>query len=141
MALDVSIVVPVYNEAESLPGLLDSLDAALQGVACEVIFVNDGSTDGSLALLSDRARTDGRLKVVDFTRNFGQTAAMSAGFDSAEGDVVVCLDADGQNDPADIPKLLVEVRAGADVVSGWRFDRRDPWLTRRLPSKIANAII
>jgi len=141
MSIDFSVAIPVYNEEESLPPLFQNLDTALEGMNCEILFVNDGSSDRTLELLEAKAKTDPRYRVVAFTRNFGQTAAMAAGFENAQGDIVVCLDADGQNDPADIPKLLEEMRAGADVVSGWRFNRQDAWLTRLLPSKIANAII
>jgi glycosyltransferase involved in cell wall biosynthesis len=141
MSIDVSVVLPVYNEVESLPDILKSLDAALKGISSEIVFVDDGSTDGSLALLEERSKSDSRIKVISFTRNFGQTAALAGGIEAAQGEVLVCLDADGQNDPADIPRLMEEIRRGADVVSGWRFDRKDPWFSRRLPSKAANAII
>jgi glycosyltransferase involved in cell wall biosynthesis len=137
----ISIVVPVYNEAESLPAFFKSLDAALGEIPCEVVVVDDGSTDASPALLEARAKSDPRLKVITFARNFGQTAAMAAGFDAARGAVVVCLDADGQNDPGDVPLLLAEIERGADVVSGWRHDRQDPWLSRKLPSALANGLI
>ncbi|MGQ0644077.1 MAG: glycosyltransferase, partial [Elusimicrobiota bacterium] len=93
------------------------------------------------ALLEARAKSDPRLKVITFARNFGQTAAMAAGFDAARGAVVVCLDADGQNDPGDVPLQLAEIERGADVVSGWRHDRQDPWLSRKLPSALANGLI
>ncbi|HRY29181.1 MAG TPA: glycosyltransferase family 2 protein [Elusimicrobiota bacterium] len=141
IAPKVSLVIPVLNEEASLPGLLDSLDRALAGIPFEAIFVDDGSTDGSLRLLEDRARADARVKVISFIRNFGQTPALAAGIDMARGDAIVCLDADGQNDPADIPGLLDELGRGADVVSGWRYPRRDPFLTRRLPSFLANHLI
>jgi glycosyltransferase involved in cell wall biosynthesis len=139
--LELSLVIPVYNEAESLPSLFQSLEGTLPAQSCEVIFVDDGSTDGTAGLLAEKARSDKRFRSVRLARNFGQTAALAAGFDRARGDVVVCLDADGQNDPADIPKLLEEIKKGADVVSGWRADRKDPWLTRRLPSALANGLI
>jgi glycosyltransferase involved in cell wall biosynthesis len=141
MSDKISIVVPVYNEAESLPAFFKSLDAALGEISCEVVVVDDGSTDASPALLEVRAKSDPRLKVITFARNFGQTAAMAAGFDAARGAVVVCLDADGQNDPGDVPLLLAEIERGADVVSGWRHDRQDPWLSRKLPSALANGLI
>jgi glycosyltransferase involved in cell wall biosynthesis len=141
MDLDVSLVIPVLNEEESLPSLFSSLDAALKGLPCEIVMVDDGSVDGTLALLKERVKADKRLRVISFTRNFGQTSALAAGIDAAQGRVIVCMDADGQNDPADIPAMLEEMDKGYDVVSGWRFDRQDPFVSRRLPSKIANAVI
>jgi glycosyltransferase involved in cell wall biosynthesis len=141
MAPEFSVVIPVYNESESLPSLFSALGRALKDRSCEVILVDDGSQDASVELLRQQVQKDPRFRVVRFARNFGQTAAMAAGFDTAQGDVIVCLDADGQNDPADIARLLEEIRRGADVVSGWRFDRQDPWLTRRLPSRLANGLI
>lgn len=137
-----SIVLPVYNEVENIPILADEIRHALdpQGISYEVIAVDDGSSDGSWeALEAERAR-DGRWLLVGLRRNFGQTAAMSAGFDHARGDVVVTLDADLQNDPADIPRLLA-LAAEYDVVSGWRKSRQDPFLSRRLPSLLANWLI
>ena len=137
-----SIVVPVYNEVESIPLLADEIRQALdpQGIRYEVIAVDDGSSDGSWeALQRERARDD-RWTLVGLRRNFGQTAAMSAGFDHARGDVVITLDADLQNDPADIPRLLA-LAAEYDVVSGWRRSRQDPFLSRRLPSMLANWLI
>lgn len=141
MTPEISVVIPVYNEEESLPLLLDSLFKELKDLSAEVIAVDDGSTDGTFRLLEERVKADPRLKAVRLTRNFGQTAALAAGFEAAQGRVVVPLDADGQNDPADVPRLLEEIRRGADVVSGWRHRRQDPWLTRRLPSAAANRII
>ena len=137
-----SIVLPVYNEVENLPILAEEIRRALdpQGIQYEVIAVDDGSSDGSWdAMEAERAR-DGRWVLVGLRRNFGQTAAMSAGFDHARGDVVVTLDADLQNDPADIPRL-VALAADFDVVSGWRKSRQDPFLSRRLPSLLANWLI
>jgi glycosyltransferase involved in cell wall biosynthesis len=107
----------------------------------EIIFVDDGSTDSSLAILKRLQAQDAQLKVISFRRNFGQTAAFAAGFDYAQGDVIVTMDADLQNDPADIPRLLAEIDAGNDVVSGWRVDRQDTFVTRRLPSQLANGLI
>ncbi len=141
MTPEISIVIPVFNEIESLPHLFDSLDASLSGLSCEIILVDDGSTDGGSQWLEQRAARDKRLRIVRFTRNFGQTAAMAAGFESAKGEIIVSLDGDGQNDPADIANLLAEIRKGSDVVSGWRADRQDPWLSRRLPSHLANSLI
>jgi glycosyltransferase involved in cell wall biosynthesis len=136
-----SVVVPVYNEEESIPHLYRRLTVELEslGLPYEIIAVDDGSRDRSFDLLRDLARHDRRLRVVRFRRNFGQTAAFSAGFDRARGDVVVTIDADLQNDPADIAALLSKIEEGYDVVSGWRERRRDPFLNRRLPSMIAIA--
>ena len=142
----VSIVVPCYNEAESLPHLLPKLDATVaalreRGVTAEVILVDDGSHDDSRNLLREATRTRPHLRAIILARNFGQTAAMAAGFDAARNEVVVPLDADLQNDPADILRLLDRLDQGFDVVSGWRRHRRDVLVTRKLPSWVANAII
>jgi glycosyltransferase involved in cell wall biosynthesis len=141
--LDISIVIPVYNEAESLPGLHAELTAVLHtlGRAYEIIAVDDGSRDDSLAVLKTLAAADPQLVIVSLRRNFGQTAAFAAGFDRARGATVITIDADGQNDPADIPLLLDKLADGCDIVSGWRQDRKEPRLTRRLPSAVANRII
>ncbi len=138
-----SIVVPVYNEEESIPSLYTRLTEALQslGYPYEIIAVDDGSRDKSFALLQERALTDPRLRVVRFRRNFGQTAAFSAGFDRARGEVVITIDADLQNDPNDIGALLAKMDEGYDVVSGWRERRQDAFINRRLPSIIANRLI
>jgi len=141
---DLSLVIPVYNEVESLPALTQEIAAALetQELDYEVIFVDDGSKDGSFELLEELRETDDRLSVIRFRRNYGQTAAFAAGFDAAQGCFVVTLDADRQNDPADIPKLLARIEEGdCDVVNGWRQDRQDPYLMRKVPSKIANWLI
>ena len=142
--MDVSVVVPVFNEEESLPPLWDALKEALDalGKSWEVIFCDDGSTDNSPAILEDLTSKDERAKAVFFRRNFGQSAAMAAGFDHAVGAVVVPIDADLQNDPKDIGRLLEEMDAkGLDVVKGWRHKRQDAYLTKTLPSRIANKII
>ncbi len=141
-----SLVIPCYNEEESIPALLPRLDESLRtleaaGHTVEVLLVDDGSRDKTPELLRDATADRPQLRVIRFARNFGQTAAMAAGFDAARGDVVVPLDADLQNDPADIPMLLAKLDEGYDVVSGWRRDRKDPWLTRRVPSWAANAFI
>jgi glycosyltransferase involved in cell wall biosynthesis len=138
-----SVVVPIYNEEESIPTLYERLTGALAslGYGYEIIMVDDGSRDRSFALLRERALADPRLRVVRFRRNFGQTAAFSAGFDRARGEVVVTIDADLQNDPADIGALLAKMNEGYDVVSGWRERRQDPFLNRRLPSMLANGLI
>jgi glycosyltransferase involved in cell wall biosynthesis len=144
--MDLTIVIPCYNEADCLPGLLETLDRFVHGFVdggktCEVILVDDGSTDGSADLASAGAAERPYLRVLRLRRNFGQTAAMAAGFDHALGDVIVPMDADLQNDPADIPRLLEEIDKGYDVVSGWRRERHDTFLTRRLPSAVANWFI
>ncbi|HNS50254.1 MAG TPA: glycosyltransferase family 2 protein [Anaerolineae bacterium] len=141
--MDLSVVVPVYNEEESLEQLHRRLTEALAGLdrSYELIFVDDGSRDASFEVLQRLRAADGRVRVVRLRRNFGQTAAFSAGFDRAKGDVIVTLDADLQNDPADIPALLAKIQEGYDVVSGWRRDRQDRFLDRRLPSTIANGLI
>ena len=141
--MSLSIVIPVYNEIESLPILHQQLHEALDSFpeAWEAIFVDDGSSDGSLAVLVKLAADDrAHTSVIAFRRNFGQTAAMAAGFEHARGDVVIPMDADLQNDPADIPMLVAKMAEGYDVVSGWRKARQDT-LTRKIPSRIANGII
>ena len=142
--MDLSIVIPVYNEVESLPLLQKSICEALKDLkrSWEVIYVDDGSRDGSVALLTEMAAQDAKhVVVVEFRRNFGQTTAIAAGIDHAMGDVIVFLDADMQNDPADIPMILEKLDEGYDVVSGWRRDREDNALTRNLPSHMANWLI
>ncbi len=141
--MDISLVIPVYNEEENLPILYQKIKEALDplGKEYEVIFVDDGSQDKSPQILDQLANNDPRVKVIHFRRNFGQTAALAAGFDMAQGEVVITLDADLQNDPADIPRLLEKVEEGYDVVSGWRKDRKDPFLNRILPSLMANWLI
>ncbi|MEK6607132.1 MAG: glycosyltransferase family 2 protein [Myxococcota bacterium] len=144
--MDVSIVVPCFNEVDLVDALVGALDAACValeagGRHAEAIVVDDGSTDGSFDRLAQAAAGRPHLRLVRLRRNFGQTAALKAGFDHARGDVLVPMDADGQNDAADIPKLLAKLDEGYDVVSGWRRRRQDTWLTRVLPSKIANRLI
>jgi glycosyltransferase involved in cell wall biosynthesis len=138
-----SVVVPVLNEEESVLPLLDSLHAVLEGMGrpYELIFVDDGSTDGTPARLREATRRLPALRVIRLRGNFGQTAALAAGFDHARGELVVTLDGDGQNDPSDIPLLLDKLKEGYDVVSGWRRERQDPYWTRRVPSQAANALI
>jgi len=144
---ELSIVLPVYNEVESLPHLLDELAPALEktGRTFEIICVDDGSRDGSFEELQKLRAQDERVRVVRFRRNFGQTAAFAAGFDRARGEIVVTMDADLQNDPADIPKLLAKIEEGYDVVSGWRVERwregAGSMITRKLPSATANWLI
>ena len=141
--VDVSIVIPMLNEEESLEQLYEQLQQSLSslGRSFEVILIDDGSTDRSFTILQQIHARDPRFKIIRFRRNFGQTAAFSAGFDLARGYVVVTMDADLQNDPNDIPKLLEKIDQGYDVVSGWRFRRQDALLHRKLPSQIANGII
>jgi glycosyltransferase involved in cell wall biosynthesis len=141
--MKVSVVVPCLNESENLPRLFDELDRLATTLVheVEVVVVDDGSRDDSPNLIRERARRDPRYKAVLFRRNFGQTAAMVAGFDHATGDVVVALDADLQNDPADVPRLVAELDRGYDVVSGWRQNRQDKLWSRRFPSVLANRLI
>ena len=141
--LDLSIVVPIYNEAESVAALVNAIanSVAQTKLNYEIICVDDGSKDGSTEVLTELARKRIDLKAVILRRNYGQTAAMAAGFESAMGKVIVTLDGDLQNDPADIPMLLAKLDEGYDLVSGWRRNRQDAALTRLLPSKIANIII
>ena len=138
-----SLVVPVYNEAENLVPLCQRIQAVIDptGWTYELILVDDGSTDSSAEILTGLHAQDARIKVIRFRRNFGQTAALAAGFDYAHGEVIVSLDGDLQNDPADIPRLITKLNEGYDLVNGWRFNRQDPFLHRRLPSHIANRII
>ena len=142
--MDLSLVVPVYNEEENLPLLFDAIHRVMDALdhTWELILVDDGSRDQSIAVLNDLAAKDPQhVRVVVFRRNFGQTAAIAAGIDYATGDVVILLDADMQNDPTDIPLLLAKLDEGYDVVSGWRKDRKDTYLTRTLPSNAANWLI
>lgn len=138
-----SLIVPVYNELHNLEPLHAAISAVARkiGGAYELIFIDDGSRDGSGELLDRLAAEDPAVKVIHFRRNFGQTAAMSAGLRLAMGDVVVLLDGDLQNDPADIPLLLAKLDEGFDLAHGWRRHRHDPWLTRKLPSRLANWLI
>ena len=141
--MDLSIVVPVYNEEENVQYLYDQLTEVLEplGLDYEVICADDGSSDRSLELLAALAEKDIRWKVIQFRRNFGQSAGFAAGFDYATGDVVITIDADLQNDPAGIPDLLAKMAEGYDMVCGWRVKRQDAAITRKLPSKIANWLI
>jgi glycosyltransferase involved in cell wall biosynthesis len=139
----VSVVVPVYNEQDNVEPLLESLDAALEtlGRPYEVILVDDGSTDGTVSRLREAVARFPALRVVRLRSNFGQTAGLAAGFDLARGELIVTMDGDRQNDPADIPRLIDKLKEGYDVVSGWRRDRQDHFWTRRLPSQLANGLI
>lgn len=139
----VSVVVPVFNEVDNLPLLHRALSATMcsEGWDYEVVYVNDGSTDGSTELLDSIASNDRRTTVVHLRRNFGQTAAISAGLDEADGEIVATIDADLQNDPSDLPGMIRELNTGYDVVVGWREHRQDSFWSRRLPSRAANFLI
>ena len=139
----ISVVLPVYNEEDNIIPLFDELQPVLNSIArpYQVIFINDGSEDSTLDKLKELKQRDHNIDIIDFRRNFGQTAAMSAGLDHAKGDVVITMDADRQNDPADIPKMLKEIDEGYDLVCGWRHQRQDGFLLRRLPSILANKLI
>ncbi|QNI92676.1 beta-glycosyltransferase/ family 2 [Synechococcus sp. BOUM118] len=141
--LDLSVVVPLYNEEESLPYLVEQLTDALRpsGERFELVLVNDGSSDRTAEVLEQLSHKVPELVAVLLRKNYGQTAAMAAGFDVAQGDVIVSLDGDLQNDPADIPMLLAKLQEGYDLVSGWRHQRQDAALQRKLPSRIANRLI
>lgn len=137
-----SVVIPVFNEEDNLRPLHESLTKALTDYSYELVFVDDGSADGSLNELIRLTEVDPKhTRVVELGRNHGQTAAIAAGIDYSDGEVVVLMDADLQNDPADIPMMLKKIDEGFDVVSGWRVDRKDPFLTRILPSRMANWLI
>lgn len=138
-----SVVIPVFNEEESIPHLCERLHEVLSAMSFkyEVLIIDDGSTDGSWLKLKVYASKYPYFRLIRFRRNFGQTAALSAGFNFAQGELIVTMDADLQNDPADIPRVVAEIESGYDVVSGWRQKRKDTFITRRLPSIIANALI
>lgn len=143
LELDVSVVIPLLNEEESIEPLYTALRRALDGMEerYEVIFVDDGSTDGSFAVLERLYNGDPQhVRVIRFRRNFGKTAALTAGFRQAQGEVIVTLDADLQDDPAEIPKFMTKLGEGYDLAAGWRFPRRDP-LSKRLPSWIYNRVV
>ncbi|MHC4842857.1 MAG: glycosyltransferase family 2 protein [Planctomycetota bacterium] len=140
--MEVSVVAPVFNEQDNVVALYDQITQTLDGKhSYEIIFVDDGSDDDGFSRMKELHKSDNRLKVIRFRRNFGQTAALSAGFQHARGKIIIAIDADLQNDPADIPAMIKKLEDGYDVVSGWRKKRHDKALTRRLPSKIANWLI
>jgi glycosyltransferase involved in cell wall biosynthesis len=141
--MSVSVIVPICNELENIPPLYKQLAAVLPSMArpWEIVFVDDGSTDGSSQRLKELAASDSRVKVVQFRRNYGQTAAMQAGIQYSRGDVIVTLDGDLQNDPLDIPMLVQKLDEGYDLVHGWRKHRHDDLLTRKVPSQIANWLV
>ena len=141
--MDLSLVIPIYNEADNLRPLCQRIHEALASTnwTYEVVMIDDGSTDDSAQILTRLHAEDSHLKVLRFRRNFGQTAALAAGFAYAHGEVIVSLDGDLQNDPLDIPRLVAKLNEGYDVVSGWREQRVDNYWTRRLPSQVANWLI
>jgi glycosyltransferase involved in cell wall biosynthesis len=141
--VDLSIIIPFYNEDKNIPLLLEEIFQALRpsGWAYEVVAIDDGSRDGTFELLKKELPRFPHFQLLRFRKNFGQTAALAAGFDSAKGEIVVTLDGDLQNDPADIPRLVEKISEGYDIVSGWREKRQDPFITRRLPSHWANKMI
>ncbi|CAN5292865.1 glycosyltransferase family 2 protein [soil metagenome] len=141
--MDLSVVVPFYNEEESIRLLYEAISRQIRplGIDYEIVFVDDGSSDRTFAVAAEIARSDPRLRVIKFRRNYGQTPAMAAGIDHARGEVVVTMDGDLQNDPADIPMFIDRIKQGCDIVVGWRFDRQDKLLTRKFPSRIANWLI
>ena len=141
--VDISIVVPVFNERDNVENVYTAISAALRVMDCsyEILMVDDGSSDGSYSVLTQLAEQDPNLKVIRFRRNFGQTAAMSAGFDYAKGDIIIPMDGDLQNDPDDISRLVAKIHEGFDVVSGWRSNRKDTFVSRKIPSILANALI
>jgi glycosyltransferase involved in cell wall biosynthesis len=141
--VDITIIVPILNEEKNIPTLHEELTQVMQelGRPYEVLFIDDGSVDHSFELLKDLAATHSATRIIKFRRCFGQTAALVAGIDHARGTIIITMDGDLQNDPRDIPALLAKLEEGYDVVSGWRLRRRDPFLSRRLPSMIANRII
>lgn len=143
MSVEVSLIVPVFNEVDNVQPLYEQLTSVMDslGKSVELVIVDDGSTDGTTQKLHSLANQDSRLTVVAFRRNYGQTAAMQAGFEHASGDVLVTLDGDLQNDPADIPKMLAKLDEGFDLVHGWRKHRHDTFINRKLPSMIANRLI
>ena len=136
-----SIIIPVYNEADNIKFLIKKITDCLKDYKYEVLFINDGSTDNTEKIIEEIIKLDDRIVCINFKRNYGQTAALQAGFDYSKGKVIVALDGDLQNDPKDIPKLISKINEGFEVVSGWRKKRKDDALSRVLPSKIANYII
>jgi glycosyltransferase involved in cell wall biosynthesis len=141
--LKISIVLPVFNEEENLHDLNTEIAGVVENMDMdyEIIYIDDGSTDRSFEILNELRQQNANIKIIQFRRNFGQTAGLAAGFDHATGDVIITMDSDRQNDPNDIPMMLDKINQGYDLVSGWRFDRQDAWLSRKLPSKLANGLI
>ena len=141
MRSSISIIIPVYNEKENLAPLVASLVTHCSQLVKEFVFVDDGSSDGTSEELARLQYSQNQMKILTLKRNFGQTAAIAAGIDHTEGDIIVTMDGDGQNDPADIPMLIKKIEEGYDVVSGWRKVRKDSFLTRIVPSIVANTVI
>jgi glycosyltransferase involved in cell wall biosynthesis len=143
MSLELSIVVPLFNEEESVRPLYAAILAGVEplGVSFEIVLVDDGSRDGTVRVADEIARADPRVCLVKFRRNYGQTPAMAAGIAEARGEIIVTMDGDLQNDPADIGELLARIEEGNDIVVGWRYERQDKLWTRKVPSRIANALI
>ncbi len=141
--MKISIILPVLNEEENLQDMNAEITGVVENmdVDYEIIYIDDGSTDKSFDILTTLREENQNIKLIQFRRNFGQTAGLAAGFDHATGDVIITMDSDRQNDPNDIPMLLEKINEGYDLVSGWRFDRQDAWLSRKLPSKLANGLI
>jgi glycosyltransferase involved in cell wall biosynthesis len=141
--IELSVVLPVYDERDNLKDLYDELVETLESLtkSYEILFVDDGSTDGSCEVLAEIQSHNEYVRVIELRRNFGQTAALAAGFDSALGGIVITMDADGQNDPRDIPLLLSEIERGFDMVCGWRYQRKESFWLRRFPSRVANQLI
>ena len=141
--MELSVVIPIFEEEQNIQPLYTELKGVLSdlGKTSEIIFVDDGSKDNSFDVLRKIQRDDQDVRLIRFRRNFGQTAALAAGFQHAQGDVIVTMDGDQQNDPRDIPKLLEKIDEGYDLVSGWRYDRQDPYWSRKIPSMIANRLI
>ena len=139
----ISIIIPVFNESESIGYLLDEIKNVMESnkFHFELIVVNDGSRDNTLSVLEELTLQIKELSVISLRKNYGQTAAMSAGFDNSKGNILITLDGDLQNDPNDIPKLISEINKGYDLICGWRFDRKDKLINRRIPSKVANKLI
>ena len=139
----ISIIIPVFNESESIGYLLDEVLNVMQNnkFNCELIVVNDGSNDNTSTVLDELTIKIKELSVISLRKNYGQTAAMAAGFDNSKGEIVITLDGDLQNDPNDIPKLISHINEGYDLICGWRYERKDKLINRRIPSKIANKLI
>lgn len=141
--MDVSVIVPLYNEEDNVEHLYQAIEPVMRGLQkeWELVLVNDGSSDGTATALEDLASRDPHVKIIEFRRNFGQTAAMSAGIQHACGDIIITMDGDLQNDPTDIPMMLAKLSEGYDLVHGWRKNRQDALLHRKIPSRLANGLI
>jgi len=137
-----SVIIPVYNEEENIIPLYERLTPVLNEISqdSEVIFIDDGSTDGTLEKIKEVLKRDKRIRCLSLRKNFGQTPAISAGFDHAEGEIIITMDGDLQNDPMDIPRLIKKIDEGYDVVSGWRYNRKDPGVSKKIPSKLSNRL-